>query len=151
MNPTKVIDEGNKRLKEIFDKHKEFAKVEANIQLTQDVTSVDVETISACLSQMTAYLSYLSGIVPKYTAMANAHYIYRKFSVMWEWNKLGDGFTGKMKDNEALDRTEKEHFEELVARYVADFVKSKYDAYEKHTSVLQSRLGILRNQMFRNE
>jgi len=112
---------------------------------------VDVETISACTSMITAYLSYLSGIIPKYTALANSHYIYRKFSLMWEWNKLGDGFTGKKKDNEALERTEQEHKDELIMRYIADYLKNKYESYERHVSILQSRLGILRNQMFRNE
>ena len=151
MNPTNVIEEGNARLKEIFAKHREFELIEEKIRLTEDVTSVDVETISACTSMITAYLSYLSGIIPKYTALANSHYIYRKFSLMWEWNKLGDGFTGKKKDNEALDRTEQEHKDELIMRYIADYLKNKYESYERHVSILQSRLGILRNQMFRNE
>lgn len=151
MKPDDVIKEGNKRLKEIFEAHKEFGKIEENIQTTQDVTSVDVETISAVTSMTTAYLCNLAGVVPRYTALANAQYIYRKFSVMWEFKKLGEAFnTVKEKDNEALNRTKDEHFEELVARYVADYLKNKYDAYEKHVSVLQSRLGILRNEMFRS-
>lgn len=151
MKPEEVLAEGNKRLKEIFNKHREFGLIEEKIKLTQDVTSIDVETISSSMSMMTAYLSNLAGVVPRYTSLANSQYIYRKFSLMWEFSRLGNTLnTIKDKENESLKNTEEEHFEELVARYVADYLKSKYDSYEKHASVLQSRLGILKSELFRS-
>ena len=148
--PTKIIEAGNEVLKSIFDTHKEFAKIESAIAETADVTSVDVETISRAASTTSAYLATLAGIVPKYTSFANSSYIFRKFTLMWNFQKIGQEYnTVKEKDLEALNRSEKEHEEELIARYVADYLKNKYDAYEKHVSVLQSRMGILKNEMYR--
>jgi len=144
-----VLDEGNRRIKEIFEKHKEFSKIENLIASTQDVTNVDVETISNAMSSISAYLCTLSGIVPRYTAIANASYIYRKFAYMWEFRKMVQFNTVKEKEQEALDRTADEHFEEVVSRYVADYIKNKYDAYERHVSILQTRIGLLKNEMFR--
>ena len=150
MKPTDVIEEGNKRLKEIYEEHKEFKAMNDLVQMTEDVTAVDNESLCAAASSMTAYLSYISGVIAKYTSLANAKYAYRKFSYAWEWNKLGDSFTGKRKDNEALERIEAEYVEGLTAQYVADFLKNKYNSFEKHTSVLQSRIGLLKNEMFRS-
>ena len=149
MNPQDVIDEGNKRLKEIFNKHKEFSKIEDIIALTENVADIDGETLSSSMSIMSAYMSYLAGIVPKYTSLANSKYAYRKFSYAWEWNKLGDGFTGKAKDNEALKRIEKEYIDGLIHQYIADYLKNKYDSYSRHASILQSRLGYIRGEIFR--
>jgi len=123
--------------------------IEESIDLTKDVTSVDVETISHAMSTISAYLCTLSGVVPKYTAIANATYIYRKFAYMWEFRKMVQFNTVKEKEQEALDRTADEHFEEVVSRYVADYIKNKYDAYERHVSILQTRIGLLKNEMFR--
>lgn len=149
MKPNEIIDLGNAELAKIFKTHKEFKKIEDNIKLVDDITSVDVETISQVAFSISAYLVTLSGVIAKYTSLANSHYVYGKFSLMWEWNKLGEGYSGKAKDNVALEKTAEIHKDELIKKYVADYLKGKYDSYEKVVSVLQTRLGILRNEMFR--
>jgi hypothetical protein len=146
----KIIERGNEILKEILEGNPGFAKIEQCIDMTRDVTSVDVETISSCASQMTAWLANLAGVVPKYTSQANGAYLYRKFSYAWEFTNFSNEFSVKDRESKTLMKTREHHENEQINRYVADYLKNKYEAYERHVSVLQSRLGILRNEMFRS-
>ena len=100
---------------------------------------------------MNAHMISISGIVTACVAEANNAYLYRKLRRLWQYNKLLDQSLSATAAKELADsRVSDEYQEELIHRYIADYLEGKYRQYEKYISTLQSRMGILRHDMFRS-
>ena len=138
-----TISKATEVLKEIFKKYPEFemleiCKNEYNRERTPD-------ELSRCASQMGVLLCRVGEVVAEMTTRANEAYIYRKFKYLWNFNSLS-GLTAKERENIAMEQTLENYEIELVNRYIADLIKVKYEDYARFVNLIQTRLGVLKQE-----
>ena len=148
MNPREfdTIKNGNTEIARIILENEYVSKLDECVDAARD-RNVTPDALSRCAFTMSAYLCNMSSLVATITAQANEAYSYRKYKQVWEFNRLGKSLTGKDKENITQENVFVDVERELIYRYVADYFKGKYDAYEKFVSVIQSRLGILKAEL----
>lgn len=151
MNPKnqlaiEIINDGESMLTEIYNKHPQFDIIEKAIEKLRSIGYENPHVVSDHITVISSYLSSIGNVIARYVAYANGTYIYRKyryFSALKE--KIAEGITKAKEYADEISLDVKK--EEAMWQYVADVLKSKEKAYYNHISVLQSRLGILKQEI----
>lgn len=148
MKKLDCIKRGNEQLEMLLNTHAELQEIKLlkEYAISDDVSPNDLADL---LVKMSAYLFRIGTLVCRLTSEANQTYMYRKLSYVFEYNVLSNEIKVKDRESMALLKTQREYEDELVARYVADYMKTLYDNYTMLMSKLQSKLALMRNEMSR--
>lgn len=141
-----TVQKGNEYIAKIKANHSQFDDLEKmlNIGLTRSLT---VDDLSRCAIKMSGYLVSVTDIINELVAAANEAYTYRKYKFLWEFSQLSKTMSKTDREQVATEKSFEEYEEELVCRFVADYFKSKFDAYDKFISVLQSKIGLEKSML----
>ena len=126
------------------------------IQINQIIKALDGKDIGdwsgdelsrACV-KLDILLINLGQLVSMYVADNNTKYVYRKFRTAGEYKKLRQDINSKVKDSElkAMENVEEEYKSELIAGYLADLLKTKYEDVSRLVMGIQSRLSYIKNE-----
>jgi hypothetical protein len=140
-----TIEQGKKKLAEIYLKYHEFSDIENSLQYdqTRNLTPDELSRLAVRVSILLCRIGELSA---ELNSEANEKYIYRKFAYLWSYNSLKADMKVKEKENIALDESFGSYEQELLNRFVADFIKTKYEDWSRVVMVIQSRLSTLKSE-----
>lgn len=149
-DPLQIIEQGNKIIQQVYKTYPQFTEANEVMEQCKDIEKMQPDEITRLGGKLAGLIASCGDIVSRATARANSAYLYRKFSLRWEFNALSKEVypTKGEREMKAEGLTEKQNVEEMVMRYVADTIKARYDSYKGMVSFLQSRIGILKNQMY---
>ena len=139
-----VIAEGKKILSSLYEKYPELSDLEACVNSYSKAITPDL--LSRCATEMSVLLCRIGELVAELKSNANEAYIYRKFRYIWEYNVLKKDMTQKQRENLAMEQSFDYYKQELINRFVADFISAKYEDYQRFVNVVQSRLRIMKNE-----
>lgn len=143
-----TINKGKEHLKQLWDEHEflsEIDKIKEAINKMADKITAD--ELSRSIYRLSVLLVNLGGLVAEVSCQANENYVYRKYRFLWEFNMLNPEMTTKNRENIALDKIHANYCNELVSRFVADFLKAYKDDINTLISVIQTRLSYLKSEM----
>ncbi len=126
----------------------EIDKIKESIN--RKASAITPDELSRAAFQLAMYLVNLGQLVAELSAKANENYTYRKYRFLWEFNSLAKKLSVKEKEDISMDNIFDEQRQELVSRFVADFVKGYKDDIERLVSVMQSRIGYLKQEHFKS-
>jgi hypothetical protein len=148
INKFKTTQLGREKVEELYNSLEELNMLEDCKNAIDENSTPD--EISRCAAKMSALLCRMGELVTELVTEANECYIYRKLKYGWEFNSLSVDLNVGNREAIAQEKTFEERQDELVSRYVADFMKTKYEDYNRFVSILQSRIKILNNEIFKS-
>lgn len=145
--PSEMTD----KIKLVADKLSEneiLKKIDSIVADLRDFYTDDGNILSVKCVELSMLMVNLGEMVADYTSNANTKYIFRKFRLAQEYKILRQDINNKVKDSEltALENTTKEYEDEIVAQYIADILKTKYDDVDRIIRVVQSRVSYLKSE-----
>ena len=141
------IEKGKLILEQIYLNNPEVGKLENCMAAYHNELKPD--DISRCIATMSRYMDKLGELISELSAKANEAYIYKKYKYLWEYTQITKTLTVKDREGIASDRIFDEQEEEIINRFVADFMHTKFKTFDKFISVLQSRIGLMRSEIIR--
>lgn len=148
MDAINSIEKGKEMLVKIRESHPEFDAIQ-EVKECAIIADIDADTLSYLLTQMSALIFRIGVVVSEVTNRANEAYVYRKLRYMWEYNRCGNTLKVAEKESKSMLAVREQYEEELANRYVADYMQNLYKDYDRLISVLQSKLALLRNEMYK--
>lgn len=149
MDNFNIIKDGQEIIKQIRLRHTSINDIDKLIEDLNEYGYDQPNIISECIVKISVLLVNFGDVVAAYVSHANSSYIWRKFSYIWEYDKLTDKFKQvKTRENKAMEEVEQQYKDELKYSYVADWLKEREKSYYNFISTCQSRIGTLKSEMF---
>lgn len=148
-----VIEFGKAVLAETMSKHKEvFDGIDKIVEYVKKNHDTTPDMLSKAVVKLSVYLVNLGAIVSEAKSNANEAYTFRKYCEVWQYSKLKDTIkTSKDCEKMSFDNVFEQYRTELINRYVADVLAAYYDDTSRMVMTLQTRLNILRDEMYNSK
>ncbi len=144
----KIITQANELVERVYVKYPMFTEANKLMTSCEDLERHQADELTRIAGKLSAITSSLGDIISRATARANSAYLYRKFSLRWNFSTLSKDIPKYERENTAEKMNEKYHKEEMIIRMATDTLKARFDSYVRMISLIQSRMGILKNEMY---
>jgi hypothetical protein len=142
-----TISDGKKVLADLWESYDFLYEIDKIKQaLSSRIDTLMPDEISRASVKLSILLCNLGVLVAEITAQSNESYIFRKFMYAWEYTVLKVEIKGKAREEQSLMNTIEHHRQELVNRFVCDYLKTYKDDIERVVSNMQSRLRTLQQE-----
>ena len=129
-------------------------EIEKTIQELEKIKQIIIDReltpdeLSRAALKMSGYLIRLGEFIAQLIYDANDAYIYRKYKYSFEYSALSRDITVKDREHEVTIKTKEDHKNEIEKRRLADRVKTLHNDYRLFIMTIQSRLNILKSELF---
>jgi hypothetical protein len=146
MEPFKTRILADAKIKEIYDKNPQFTMLEDIIPTIQNAGAFGDE-LTLCLLDFSLLLTSCTEIVAEVVTDYNEAYQFRRFYEFEKYEYLRDKEFG-VKDAEQMSKnlSRDQIQDELVANSVADRLKAKERSWYSLISIIQTRVGFLKQE-----
>ncbi len=143
-----IIKAANRLVEDVYKKYPLFLEANKLVEDCKTMERFQSDELIRVAGKLSAITASLGDVISRATARANSAYLYRKFSLRWNFSTLSKELPKYERENTAEKMTEKNHTEEMVIRCAVDTLKTRFESYTRTISLIQSRMGILKNEMY---
>ena len=145
MEPFKTRILADAKIKEIYETYPQFTMLEDIIPTIQNAGAFGDE-LTVCLLDFSVLLTSCTEVVAQVVTDYNEAYQFRRFYEFEQYQSLRDKFGVKDAEQMAKNLARDQIQDELVANCVADRLKAKERSWYSLISIIQTRVGFLRQE-----